>query len=196
MYDFGGVALDCSKCCKMAVSLLNTSRACKNMFLMNIVRYDALKYEFLRIFLVQRNLTWHRRSSKTKQSSSLEDVNLMSCNEKQIYMFKIERITQTQVENALLFAGICSLAYMKCQSIAGFSLSFKFADTHLYTTLQTVAFWCLSRPRTKHNSPGRGFKKHRFPAGQVGQCPNHQDDAPPSGRVGQGIYLYFTQVPQ
>lgn len=50
MYDFGGVALDCSKCCKMAESLLNTSRACKNMFLMNIVRYDALKYEFLRNF--------------------------------------------------------------------------------------------------------------------------------------------------
>lgn len=51
MYDFGGVALDCSKCCKMAVSLLNTSRACKNMFLMSIVRYDALKYEFLRILI-------------------------------------------------------------------------------------------------------------------------------------------------
>lgn len=52
MYDFGGVVFDCLKCCKMVVFLLNMSRVCKNMFLMSIVRYDVLKYEFLCIFLV------------------------------------------------------------------------------------------------------------------------------------------------
>ena len=38
MYDLGGVALDCSKCCNIDVSLLNTSRACENNI---FVSYDA-----------------------------------------------------------------------------------------------------------------------------------------------------------